>query len=43
VDASGYRRALAQAETAIAKDRVPAHLRAYVREYFVAIRPQSAP
>jgi hypothetical protein len=36
-----YRSAYARAESAIARERVPPRLRSYVRDYFLAIRPQS--
>jgi hypothetical protein len=36
---AAYRSARAAAESAVGQDRVPADLRSYVRDYFVAIRP----
>jgi len=39
IDATRYRLAAARAEAAIAQHRVPASLRAYVRDYFLALRP----
>lgn len=36
---AAYRSGRAAAESAVAHDRVPADLRSYVRDYFVAIRP----
>lgn len=36
---AAYRSGRAAAESAVAQDRVPADLRSYVRDYFVAIRP----
>lgn len=38
-----YRAAVAHAEAAIAQQRVPPRLRAYVRDYFVGIRSAGAP
>jgi hypothetical protein len=38
VTAAQYRQAVAHAEAAIAQRRVPARLRAYVRDYFVSLR-----
>jgi hypothetical protein len=38
--AAAYRAGLADAETAIVQERIPAERRAYVREYFRAIKPQ---
>ena len=37
--AARYRAASAQAQAAIVQERVPPALRAYVKAYFVAIRP----
>jgi hypothetical protein len=42
-DAANYRSALRRAESAIAEERIPAARRAYVREYFLAIRPPAQP
>lgn len=39
--AAAYRAARAGAEAAIARERIPSDRRAYVRQYFVAIRPQA--
>jgi len=36
---AAYRSGRAAAESAVAQDRVPADLRSYVRDYFIAIRP----
>jgi hypothetical protein len=36
---AAYRNGRAAAESAVAQDRVPADLRSYVRDYFIAIRP----
>jgi hypothetical protein len=38
VTVAEYRRAIAHAEAAIAQQRVPTRLRAYVRDYFVSLR-----
>jgi hypothetical protein len=43
LDAETYRQALARTETAIGRDRVPVSLRAYVRDYLLAIRPREEP
>jgi hypothetical protein len=40
---SDFRRAYARAEAAIGRERVPPRLRSYVRDYFLAIRPQPTP
>jgi hypothetical protein len=38
-----YRRAWNQAESPLAQERVPAGLRVYIRDYFLAIRPNGEP
>jgi hypothetical protein len=38
-DAERFRRAQDRAESSIAQERIPAGLRRYVRDYFLAIRP----
>jgi hypothetical protein len=43
LDATDFRRAYARAEAAISRERVPPRLRSYVRDYFLAIRPQATP
>jgi hypothetical protein len=40
LQAAEYRRAYARAEAAMAKERIPPRLRPYVRDYFLALRPE---
>jgi len=41
IDRQRYRRAVSDAEAAIAQQRVPPQLRSYVRDYFLALRPEA--